>query len=198
TPITLPIPPDGVVLAARGPAEEFLDLLPLGAAVHWEVTLAPPFDAVQEAVGGRPWLIADGQPLPLDTRDPLVTQRHPRTAIGYNEREIFLVTVDGRWEGEADGMTLWELQEFLLGLGVTEALNLDGGGSTTMIIRPPGASDPQVVNRPSDGQERPVGNGLLVVSTAPPAELARLVLEPAAGAALVGSLMPIAVLGQDE
>src|SRR5690606_34917611 len=62
----------------------------------------------------------------------------------------------------------------------------------------PGRSDPQVVNYPSDGRERPVTNGLVVLSTAPPGRLARLIVRPAAPLALVGSLMPVAVLGQDE
>src|SRR5690606_19164065 len=166
--------------------------------IHWEVHLAPPFDTVRDAVSGRPVLIADGRPLPLNERDSLVRQRHPRTAIGFNEEEIFLVTVDGRREGHADGMTLFELQDLLLRLGATEALNLDGGGSTTMIIRPPGTADPRVVNVPSDGQDRPVSNGLVVLSTAPPGQLSRLVLQPAAPLALTGSLMPITVSGQDE
>ncbi|REJ34534.1 MAG: hypothetical protein DIU82_08840 [Bacillota bacterium] len=197
-PLTLEIPRDGVVLAARGPAEEFLELLPLGATIHLEVNLSPPFDQVTDAVSGRPVLVAGGAPAPLNTRDSLVTQRHPRTAIGFNGREVFLVTVDGRRDGHADGMTLFELQELMLALGATEALNLDGGGSTTMVIRPPGTTEPQVVNVPSDGHERAVGNGLLVVSTAPPGQLARLILRPAAPVAYVGSLMPITLLGQDE
>ena len=197
-PLTLVIPEDGVVLAARGPAEEFLDLLPLGATLQWEVRLSPPFDQVRHAISGRPMLIRGGEPQPLDLRDSLVLSRHPRTAIGFNESEIFLVTVDGRRQGQADGMSLFELQELMLRLGATEALNLDGGGSTTMIIRPPGASDPQVVNYPSDGRERAVTNGLVVLSTAPPGQLARLIVQPAAPLALVGSLMPVAVLGQDE
>lgn len=197
-PVTVVIPEDGVVLAARGPAEEFLELLPLGAALQWEVHLSPPFDQVRHAVAGRPVLIRGGEPQPLDIRDSLVLPRHPRTAVGFNDREIFLVTVDGRRPGQADGMSLFELQELMLRLGATEALNLDGGGSTTMVIRPPGRSDPQVVNYPSDGRERPVTNGLVVLSTAPPGRLARLIVRPAAPLALVGSLMPVAVLGQDE
>lgn len=196
-PVRLEIPGDGVVLAARGPAEEFLDLLPLGTTIYLEVNLAPPFDQVTDAVSGRPVLVAGGAAVPLDTRDSLVTQRHPRTAVGFNGQEVFLVTVDGRREGQADGMTLFELQELMLALGATEALNLDGGGSTTMVIRPPGTTQPHVVNVPSDGHERAVGNGLLVVTYAPPAELARIILRPPAEVAYTGSVMPITVLGQD-
>jgi len=197
-PVVLEIPPGGVVLAARGPAEEFLDMLPMGATVYLRVELAPPFDGVTNAVSGHPVLVAGGKAVPLNERDSLVSQRHPRTAIGFNGQEIFLVTVDGRRQGQADGMTLRELQALMLTLGATEALNLDGGGSTTMVVRPPGTGDLLVVNMPSDGSERPVGNALLVTSTAPPAALARLILHPAAPAAYVGSLMPIQVLGQDE
>ena len=71
------------------------------------------------------------------------------------------MTVDGRQPGCSVGMTLAELASLMRELGCSDALNLDGGGSTTLWTR--GA----VVNRPSDGQERAVADGLLLFSTAP-------------------------------
>ncbi len=92
--------------------------------------------------------------------------RHPRTAIGITEDyRLLLVTVDGR-HAEAAGMTMWELQALMDSLGCKEALNFDGGGSTTMYIK--GKTANGVVNYPSDNKkydhegERKVANGLVV------------------------------------
>lgn len=109
---------------------------------------------VDFAVGGSHVLLRGGRPLP-------VTGEHgglnPRTAIGIDAAGfVFLVTVDGR-SYHSIGMTLPSLQDYLLGLGVANAVNLDGGGSSTMAIR--GA----VVNSPSDGRERPVATVVEVV-----------------------------------
>ena len=83
---------------------------------------------------------------------------HPRTAIaGLHSGKVLLVTVDGRQPGVSAGMSLFALADLLLELGAVEAINLDGGGSTTMVIRD------QVVNRPSDQTgERPVSDAILV------------------------------------
>jgi len=93
-------------------------------------------------------------------------RRHPRTAIGItDDYHLLLLTVDGR-HAEAAGMTMWELQAFMDKLDCTEALNFDGGGSTTMYIK--GKTPNGVVNFPSDNKkydhdgERSVSNGLVV------------------------------------
>ena len=74
--------------------------------------------------------------------------RHPRTAVGLLPGRVgVFIAVDGRHPGRAEGLTLMQLAEFLHELGCVEALNLDGGGSTTMWLR-----DKGVVNHPSDNQ----------------------------------------------
>lgn len=84
-------------------------------------------------------------------------RRHPRTCVGITGEYIIFITVDGR-STEAAGMSLPELQAFLLSLGCREAINLDGGGSTTMWIK-----DQGIVNKPSDRSgERPVANALII------------------------------------
>ena len=140
--------------------------------------------SVVYAVNGGPLLVRDGQAVRREDRegwlmtsrsDPAraamvhgwVNRRNPRTAAGIApDGRIFLVTVDGReFEGEGQekppasvGMTIEELRTTMRWLGVRDAINLDGGGSTTMVIR--GA----VVNRPSDRTgERPVGDAILVL-----------------------------------
>ena len=92
--------------------------------------------------------------------------RHPRTAIGVTKDHHFLlVTVDGR-HAEAAGMNMWELQALMESLDCKDALNFDGGGSTTMYIK--GMTETGVVNCPSDNRkfdhegERRVANAIVV------------------------------------
>lgn len=86
--------------------------------------------------------------------------RHPRTVIGVDRyRQIWLIAVDGRMPAYSIGMTFGDLQRLCDRLELTNALNLDGGGSTTMVVRD------QVVNRPSDpGGPRPVSDAIVVTS----------------------------------
>ena len=166
------IPSGGAVLKAgrRAPpaTRNALSGLAPGTAVSTVIALDP-FHPL-EAVGGRPWLIRDGvMAVQLDTvgRAGFASGRHPRTAAGISRdgARILLVTVDGRQAPYSDGMSLRELAELMLGLGASESLNLDGGGSTAMVIAGEEASSVfRVVNRPSDrGGERAVGNAVGVV-----------------------------------
>lgn len=96
--------------------------------------------------------------------DGMSHYRHPRTVIGKkSDGSIVLVTVDGRQESRnMYGMTYDELSTMMMYYGVEEAYNLDGGGSTTMIIRD-GKGGFDVKNSPSDGGERHDANAILVV-----------------------------------
>lgn len=87
-----------------------------------------------------------------------VETRHPRTAVAkMRDGKFLMITVDGRQPGVSVGMNLNELAEYLLSLGAVDAMNLDGGGSTTMFL------DGKVVNKPSDKEgERKVGDAILV------------------------------------
>lgn len=89
--------------------------------------------------------------------------RHPRTAAGLtrDRRELILVVVDGRQPGWSIGMTLSELGDLMLRLGAHNAVNLDGGGSSSFLYRPAGGA--ALTNRPSDGSWRPVASQLGVV-----------------------------------
>ena len=86
----------------------------------------------------------------------IISSRHPRTAVGFNDDELLLVTIDGRADNHSAGMTLQELGRTMIELGAREAANLDGGGSTTMTI------DTAVANRVSDASPRSVSDGLFV------------------------------------
>jgi len=115
-------------------------------------------------VGGAGLLRRAGKDLrPVDwvpekMRDGFTTERHPRTVIGTTPRgAIWLITVDGRNPAISLGMTFAELQRLVDRVGLRDALNLDGGGSTTMVVRG------EVVNHPSDPTgPRPVRDALAV------------------------------------
>jgi hypothetical protein len=84
--------------------------------------------------------------------------RHPRAAIGVSERDLYLVTCDGRRSGVDAGLTLGELAEFMLALGCVDAMNLDGGGSTTLVHRG------HLLNRPYSEQDQPAPASRPIVS----------------------------------
>jgi MYXO-CTERM domain-containing protein len=102
-------------------------------------------------------LLAAGQPVGNDG-DGLCTNRHPRTALGFsaNHEKLFLVVIDGRASNRI-GMTCGEMIGLFQELGAVDAVNLDGGGSSTMWLSGTG-----VVNHPSDGSQRVVGNHLAI------------------------------------
>ena len=175
-------------LHGAGGAAAALERLQPGARITLSFRTTGVRGAVQLAVGGNEVLLRGGQVLPMD--DPHAP-RHPRTIIGFNAREVLLVTVDGRQPGWSVGMTSVEEARLMLRLGCTDALNLDGGGSTTCWVR--GA----VTNRPSDGKERKVANALLIRSTAPHGPLARLTVEPAQITAVSRARVPLSLMGTD-
>lgn len=89
---------------------------------------------------------------------------NPRTAVGTTaDNKLLMMTVDGRQTGFSEGLTMVELANYMLSYGATNAINLDGGGSTTMVMNYYGdALAAQVLNSPSDGSERSVGTNLAV------------------------------------
>ncbi len=108
-----------------------------------------------QAVGGGPTLLRNGRVV-LWGRPPDIGGRQPRTAVGLcPDRKVLLVTIDGRSRASA-GATLAEEARYMLALGARNAINLDGGGSTTMVIKG------HVVNAPADGSERCVSDALMV------------------------------------
>ena len=126
-----------------------------GAPVVVETRTEPSLEAAVSAIGGGPALVHLGQPTGKSAARS--SERHPRSAFGWNERHCFLVVVDGRQAGLSVGMTLAELSEFLVELGCQEAINLDGGGSTELIL------NGQVLNSPCYGRERATATSLLVI-----------------------------------
>ena len=116
-------------------------------------------------IGGWPRILRDGRDISPEaagiegTISRNAEMRHPRTAIGFSRDSttLYLLTVDGR-SAASVGMTLTELAGIMRRLGAWQALNFDGGGSTTMVV------EGVVMNKPSDSTgEREVGNALMIV-----------------------------------
>ncbi|HCA59894.1 MAG: phosphodiester glycosidase family protein [Acidobacteria bacterium] len=126
-----------------------------------------------DVVNGVPQLIKDGK-IDITWEEEkasraFVFNRHPRTAVAkLKDGKFLMVTVDGRQPGVSVGMTLQELAEYLLSLGAVDAMNLDGGGSTTMVL------DGKVVNKPSDPTgERKIGDAIVVTLRKPARQASR-------------------------
>lgn len=152
---------DSVVLVGREDGAKQLDQLVVGDAVTVEYQLDHGADpAYTFAVGGAP-ILRDGAALSGVDSSELA----PRTAAGasVDGDRVYLVAVDGRSSASV-GMTLAELADFLAELGADDGLNLDGGGSTTLVAREGGADTVTVRNTPSDGAQRPVPNGIGVLA----------------------------------
>ncbi|HZE40809.1 MAG TPA: phosphodiester glycosidase family protein [Stackebrandtia sp.] len=149
------------VLVARDDGVKQLDGLAKGDSVKVDYKLASP-DGVKfaNAVGAMP-IVKDAKPLQLD--DSAIA---PRTAAGdsANGKTFYMVAVDGR-NASSVGASLKSLAAIMTKLGADDAVNFDGGGSTTLVARKAGNTATSVRNHPSDGSQRSVGNGLGVFSS---------------------------------
>lgn len=127
---------------------------------HIAMLQKPPAGATQ-IIAGSHVLVSGGKSV-VENESSFSRTRHPRTAAGIaaDGHTLVLAVVDGRRPGEASGMTLTELAALMVDSGCTDALNLDGGGSTEMLVRVPETGALQVLNHPSDGRERAVANVL--------------------------------------
>jgi hypothetical protein len=167
------VPPDAVVLTAIGGSRAPLRNAGVGAAVALDQTVrmgSSPLP-VGDVVSGGPRLVARGRVrvssfaegfAPLSAQwfhGYFVASRHPRTMAGVRrDGTLLLVTVDGRRPGWSAGVTLREGARVMRSLGARDALNLDGGGSTAMVVRR------RTVNYPSDPTgERPVSDAIVVL-----------------------------------
>jgi len=157
-----------IVLTATG------NMVPklMKAARDSEVTISIKMPGIDwkkatHAVGGGPAVVSAGKVVRSFTGEGFTAdftdKRHPRTAIGATkEGDVWLVVVDGR-QANSRGATLGELGQIMFNLGCRSAINLDGGGSSTLNLMG------LTLNRPSDGVERAISNSILLFSTAPAA-----------------------------
>ena len=194
------IPQGKAALSGHGTAQSFITTnFHVGDTLKLWQGAQPALARIKEMVGGWPKIVYNGvnyvdQAFQEEGNPSHTYERHPRTAAGFSADNtlLYLVTVDGRQSSSA-GMTLHELANFLISIGVHHAINLDGGGSTTMVVR--GA----IANAPSDGGiERSVSNSLLVVSSAPTDTLDRIYFSPKRYRIYRGESLRFILYGTDQ
>ena len=171
------IPRDGAILWINARLKDpSVSQFSAGAGGTLKLTLSPPeWNQVQHAIGGRLRLLKDSKINETlvkmhneekrhtpGKRTPVLSLSHePRTALGYNTDKLFFVVADGRQPKYSTGLTLYELASILIELGATEAINLDGGSSSTFVV------NDTVVNKPSGQQERDVLNAVFITTDVP-------------------------------
>ena len=164
--VSRPVEPGTVLLLATGKAASKFIGMQVGQTVHVREQVAGfDFKRVQNVIGGGPILLSDGQVVVDYVEERFKKEfaegRHPRTAIGRTKSgDLWLVAIDGR-SLMSVGASLAEVAEIMKRLGCVDAINLDGGGSTTFDLFG------MTINRPSDGIERPVANGVLIKGRLP-------------------------------
>lgn len=146
-----PVSSNTLVLSLSSPLQ--VPDVSTGAVLKISTDTTPDLRGVQSAIGGGPTLVREGKVANF-TAPPV---RHPRAAIGWNDKFYFFVVVDGRQPKLSLGISLQDLAAYMIKLGCEHALNLDGGGSATFWIYG------NVMNSPCYGYERPMANALLLV-----------------------------------
>lgn len=158
---------DGHALKAQYASfEKFFGLKKSGEAVIGDAaTYEGMKDQLQEALGGNAILVKNGQ---IDQTPQTGADKEPRTAVGIKaDGDVFFAVIDGRQDPYSDGISMPDLAQLMINLGAVQALNLDGGGSSTFTTRELGSDNLEVDNQPSDRAERSVANSWLIVSKAP-------------------------------
>ncbi|MCK9225834.1 MAG: phosphodiester glycosidase family protein [Candidatus Muirbacterium halophilum] len=156
------IPPDGYVISVHDPDNmDFFSKAGIFDKVSIEFFPGEEMKNVRYAIGGGPTLIKDGKlhitAIEEKFKPDVVFYNAPRTAAGINkEGDLCLITLDGRQKGYSSGMKLKDFADFLYSEGYYQAMNLDGGGSSTLVI------DGKLINRPSDGRQRNI-NGAIII-----------------------------------
>lgn len=201
TDISMAIPENTYVLTASIDSAAYELLLPLSPGMELTLTIEaadPAWNEVTQAVGGGDLLLDDGE---LCTEfDSAIASGNPRTAVGVKDNgDVVFYTLDGRRSGYSVGASLQALAEELQALGCIDAINLDGGGSTALMVRTPGDQWPSLVTRPSDGSLRSVANALLLCSTTPATGQAQMLHPVPYGAvALANSSILVSATATDE
>lgn len=140
---------DGVVVCPPAADRPSLLVRRDGTAEMRLVGVADDLAGIETAVSGFAFCLVDGAPAPPDT------VLHPRTGFGLSAdgRWFFILVADGR-QAASQGLTVHEVGALLRDLGADDGINMDGGGSTTLVARGPGGTDLRLVNRPSGGLRR--------------------------------------------
>ncbi len=156
-----PILPGTIVVSAHGTAKDALAPVKIGDRMEIKEDIGSPWNAAKQIIGVGPTLVKDGIVNVTVQQEQfggdVANGRAPRTAVGITKnKHVLLLVVDGR-QSTSIGCTLNEMGQLMKDFGAVDAVNFDGGGSSEMVI------DDTIINSPSDGSERKVGAGLIIV-----------------------------------
>ena len=159
------IPAGKYVIRGRGSAATVVNTLQIGDTI----TISPTWKfgdlsvVPEQVISGNPKILGDGLVLDTESERGDANQLHPRSAVGYSDggNKVYFLVVDGR-SLISDGVRTTVLADIMRYAGATDAMNVDGGGSSTLYTSALG-----IRNKPSDGTERADGNGFFAVCNAP-------------------------------
>ena len=193
---TVEVPENGYLIVMSGDYyTNAASVFKVGDPVTLQVSSTIDFDQIDTAFGGGGLLLLDGQEAPAT--DIVAAGRQPRTAFGVSQdgTKAIMMVVDGR--GDSIGATHSEMAAFMKEYGAYEALHLDGGGSSTMVVQTVDAA-PQLQNTPSDGAQRKVIASVGVFQTAPKGEIKEIGITTVNQHTQPGKTAEFTVYGLDE
>lgn len=199
------IPEDGYILRAHGKAADWLVAnLTVGQAVNTDYKLVAKTtgqkvnpDTLQMMIGGHTILVNSGKATSFSRDTSSIGGYRARTAVGYSKDNRYAYLIAVQDNSASSGMSLKEMQSFMTSIGIWKGMNLDGGGSTTMITRPLGMTATGLAFPTEYGSEqRAVVNGLGVYSLAPAGKLKGLAIS-GSSSLLVGQEAEYSLKGYD-
>jgi hypothetical protein len=159
------VPPGMMLMSLGSNLVTKLPKLTNGTPVTITVATRPDLIGVQTGLGTGPMLVHEGKIFEVTAR--MSEQVHPRSALGWNDKYLYLAVADGRQPGFSVGVRLSQMAEFMAEIGCTEVINMDGGPSTRLMLN--GA----VINHPTDAArtsrntrsagEREIANGIVIL-----------------------------------
>lgn len=194
---TVEVPENGYLIVMSGDYyTNAASVFKVGDPVTLQVSSTIDFDQIDTAFGGGGLLLLDGQEAPAT--DIVAAGRQPRTAFGVSQdgTKAIMMVVDGR--GDSIGATHSEMAAFMKEYGAYEALHLDGGGSSTMVVQTVDDAAPQLQNTPSDGAQRKVIASVGVFQTAPKGEIKEIGITTVNQHTQPGKTAEFTVYGLDE
>jgi exopolysaccharide biosynthesis protein len=204
-PLSIPVPKDGYILRAHGTAAEFAKThLVVGQTLNVSSSLLSETTnqqvdptSLQMMIGGHSLLVNGGKASAFTRDVSSMGGYRARTALGYSQDGRYVYVVTAEDNSNSSGMSLPELQAFMVNIGVWKGMNLDGGGSTTMVTRPLAETNTTLTHNTEYGTvQRSIVNALGVFSTAPKGELKGLKIS-GSSSLLIGQEAAYSLKGYD-
>ena len=197
---TVTIPENGYIIVLNSSyADALLPYYAVGQTAEFQMVANVDISKIAAGIGGGERIVADGANSVASIGTYVTSKgRQPRTALGISQdgTRLIMMVVDGRTH--SIGATHDELANLMLEYGAYDAMNLDGGGSSTMVVKEPSDAAPEVVNTVSDGAARKVINAVGIFNNGPLGEVSQIVLEASQQRVFQGNDVTLEVYGLDE